>query len=387
MLLGVPKEQYPGEARVAIVPADVPALLKAGLTVHVEAGAGTAAGYPDAEYVAKGAAVTAERAGLFGEADILARVRAAGADPAAEQADLPLLRKGQYLIAFTDPLGAPEAHARLAERGVSTLAMELIPRISRAQSMDALSSMATIAGYKAVLLAAETLPRIFPMLMTAAGTIAPARVFVLGVGVAGLQALATAKRLGAITEAYDVRPAVKDQVESVGAKFVELALETGAAEDKGGYAKAQGEEFYRRQRELLTTVVARNDVVITTAAIPGKRSPVLVTAEMVAGMKPGAVIIDLAAERGGNCELTQADEAVRSGGVTILGPTNLPSTAAGHASQLYSRNVTNLLRHMVKEGQLTLDLADEIVKETLATHGGEVVHPRVRDLLGAPLSR
>jgi len=382
MLLGVPKERYPGETRVALIPADLPALLKAGLTIAVEAGAGDAAGYPDAEYQAKGASIVGDRAKLFADADILARVRAGGADPDGEQADLALMRKGQYLIAFVEPLGAPEAAARLAGSGVSTLAMELIPRISRAQSMDALSSMATIAGYKAVLLAANTLPRIFPMLMTAAGTIAPARLFVIGVGVAGLQALATAKRLGAITEAYDVRPAVKDQVESVGAKFVELPLETAGSEDKGGYAKAQGEEFYRRQQELMATVVARNDVVITTAAIPGKRSPILVTAAMVQGMKPGSVIIDMAAERGGNCELTRANEQVRVNGVTILGPTNLPATAPGHASQLYSRNVTNLLRLMVKEGQIALNLDDEIIRETLVTHAGEVTNGRVRDLMG-----
>ncbi len=383
MLVGVPKERYPGERRVALVPADVAALVKVGLQVAVEAGAGSESGYPDAEYQAKGATLVATRRELFAKADILAQVRAGGADPDGETADRELLRKGQYLIAFIEPLWAPAAAARLAERGVSTLAMELIPRISRAQSMDALSSQATITGYKAVLLAAETLPRIFPMLMTAAGTIAPARAFVIGVGVAGLQALSTAKRLGAITEAYDVRPAVKDQVESVGAKFVELPLETSAAEDKGGYAKAQGEAFYKRQQELMAAVIARNDVVITTAAIPGKRSPVLVTAAMVQGMKPGAVIIDLAAERGGNCELTRPNEVVQSGGVTILGPTNLPATAPGHASQLYSRNVTNLLRHIVKEGTVTLDLTDEIVKETLVTHGGEITNQRVRDLLGA----
>ena len=381
MLVGVPKERFQDERRVALVPADVPALVKAGLQVTVEAGAGTEAGYPDAEYQAKGATIAASRRELFGKADILTCVRAGGADPDGEAADLELLRKGQYLIAFIEPLWAPASAARLAERGVSALAMELIPRISRAQSMDALSSQATIAGYKAVLLAAETLPRIFPMLMTAAGTIAPARAFVIGVGVAGLQALSTAKRLGAITEAYDVRPAVKDQVESVGAKFVELPLETSAAEDKGGYAKAQGEEFYKRQQELMASVIARNDVVITTAAIPGKRSPVLVTAAMVKGMKPGAVIIDMAAERGGNCELTRPNEVVQTGGVTILGPTNLAGTAPGHASQLYSRNVTNLLRHMVKEGALKLDLEDEIVKDTLVTHGGAITNQRVRDLL------
>jgi NAD(P) transhydrogenase subunit alpha len=383
MLIGVPKELYPGERRVALVPADLAALQKLGLRVAIETGAGESAGYPDAEYLAKGASVAGSRAELFKAADLLARVRAGGAEtPELAAKDGALMRPGQIVVGFVEPLGDPAATARLADLGVTAFAMELVPRISRAQSMDALSSQATIAGYKAVLLAAETLPRIFPMLMTAAGTIAPARAFVIGAGVAGLQALSTAKRLGAITEAYDVRPAVKDQVESVGAKFVELPLETGAAEDKGGYAKAQDETFYRRQRELMAAVVARNDIVITTAAIPGKRSPVLVTAEMVAGMKPGAVIVDLAAERGGNCELTRADQTVVSNGVTILGPTNLPATAPGHASQLYSRNVTNLLKLFVKDGAAQLDTDDEIVRESMVTRGGEIVHARVRELTG-----
>lgn len=384
MLIGVPKELYPGERRVALVPADLAALQKSGLRVAIEAGAGESAGYPDAEYLAKGATVAGSRAELFKAADLLARIRAGGAEtPELAAQDGALMRPGQIVIGFVEPLGDPAATARLADLGVTAFAMELVPRISRAQSMDALSSQATIAGYKAVLLAAETLPRIFPMLMTAAGTIAPTRAFVIGAGVAGLQALSTAKRLGAITEAYDVRPAVKDQVESVGAKFVELPLETAASEDKGGYAKAQDESFYRRQRELMAAVVARSDIVITTAAIPGKRSPVLITAEMVTGMKPGAVIVDLAAERGGNCELTRANETVHTHGVTILGPTNLPATAPGHASQLYSRNVTNLLKLLVKDGAAQLDTDDEIIRESMVTRGGEVVHARVRELTGA----
>lgn len=381
MTVGVPKETFPGEQRVALVPADVPALVKAGLAVLVEQGAGEPAGYLDAAFVEKGASIVPGRADLFAAADIVTQVRAGGANPDLAGDDLALMRPGQHLIAFLEPLWDPQSAAKIAERGVAAFSMELIPRISRAQSMDALSSQATIAGYKAVVLAANVMPRIFPMLMTAAGTIAPARCFVIGVGVAGLQALSTAKRLGAITEAYDVRPAVKDQVESVGAKFVELPLETTSAEDKGGYAKALGEEFYRRQQELMAAVVARNDIVITTAAIPGKRSPLLVTAEMVQGMKPGSVLIDLAAERGGNCALTKANETVLTNGVTILGPTNLPSTVPGHASQLYSRNVVTFLRSMVKDGTLQPDMNDEIVKETLVTQGGEVVLPRIRDLL------
>ncbi|HSG06505.1 MAG TPA: NAD(P) transhydrogenase subunit alpha, partial [Nitrospiria bacterium] len=272
----------------------------------------------------------------------------------------------------------------LAQKGVASFSMELVPRITRAQVMDALSSMATVAGYKAVLMAAEALPRMFPMLMTAAGTVSPARVFIMGVGVAGLQAIATAHRLGAVVQAYDIRPAVKDQVLSVGGKFVELPLETGEAEAKGGYAKAMDENFYKKQRELMTKVVADSDIVITTAAVPGKKAPVLVTADMVKGMAPGSVIIDLAAERGGNCELTEAGKTVEKHGVTIMGPENVPSTVPYHASQMYSKNITNLLLHLVKEGKFEFNMEDEITRETLLTRGGEVVHPQVRELLGLP---
>lgn len=386
MKVGVPKETFPGEKRVALIPADLPMLAKVGIEVVIESGAGEAGGFLDSEYREKGAQVVGTREEVFAQADLIAQVRAAGANPGGAAADLQLMRAGQALIGFLEPLWDPQAMTEVAERGVTAFSVELMPRISRAQSMDALSSMATIAGYKAVLLGASTLPKMLPMMMTAAGTIRPARVFVIGAGVAGLQALATAKRLGATTEAYDVRPVVKDQVESVGAKFVELPLETGDAEDKGGYAKAKDESFYRRQQELMAEVVARNDIVITTAAIPGKKSPVLVTAAMVRGMKPASVIVDLAAERGGNCELTRADETVVEHGVTILGPTNLPSTVPHHASQLYSRNVTTFLRHLVKNGELQLDLEDEITRDTLVTNNGEVVNPRVRDLLGVASS-
>lgn len=381
MIVGVPAEIFLGEQRVALIPGDIPALTRLGLEVLVETGAGARAGFPDAQYVERGAKLSPSRAALFAAADILLQVRAAGAAPAQAEGDLALLRPGQALLAFLDPLWKPRQIAALAEHGVSALALELVPRISRAQSMDALSSMATLSGYKAALLAAMHLPRIFPMLMTAAGTITPARVFVIGAGVAGLQACAHAKRMGARVEAYDVRAAVKEQVESVGARFVELPLETGASEDKGGYATAQGEEFYRRQRQLMGEVVARNDVVITTAAIPGKRSPVLVTREMVAGMQPGSVIIDLAAEHGGNCELTRADEVVVEYGVTILGPTNLPATVPNHASQLYSRNLVNLLKLAVKDGRLALDTDDEVIRESLVAHAGAVTNARLRDLL------
>jgi len=297
--------------------------------------------------------------------------------------DTARLRSGQAVIGFSEPLTAHQATEEVASRGASLFSMELIPRITRAQSMDALSSMASIAGYKAVLLAASELPRMFPMMNTAAGTIAPARVFVIGAGVAGLQAIASARRLGARLEAYDVRPAVREQVESLGARFVELPLETTASEDKGGYAKAQDETFYRRQRELMAKTVAASDVVITTAAVPGKKSPVLVTADAVAGMAPGSVIIDLAAERGGNCELTKADEIVHAHGVTILGPTNLPATVPYHASQMYAKNITTFLAHLVKDGAVRIDQSDEITRETLVTHGGVVVNPRIRELVKA----
>jgi len=373
MKIGIPKETYPGEHRVALIPAAVPPLVKAGHGVLVEPGAGAAAGFPDREYADKGATVVGSRADVFSGADVVLQVRAGGSNPAAGAADYPLMRPGQAIIAFLDPLTTREATEALARTGVSAFSMELMPRITRAQSMDALSSMATIAGYKAVLMAAMELPRMFPMMMTAAGTIAPAHVFVVGAGVAGLQAIASARKLGAKVEAYDVRPAVKEQIHSLGAKFVELPLEAGDAEDKGGYAKAQDESFYRRQREMMTKVVAASDVVITTAAIPGKKAPVLVTADMVGGMAPGSVIVDLAAERGGNCELTRADERVVEHGVTILGPTNLAATVPYHASQMYSKNITTFLGHLIKDGAIRTGTDDEIVRETLVAHGGRVV--------------
>ena len=384
MKIGVPAEKFPGERRVALVPATIPALKKAGLDVLVEAGAGERAGFTDGAYQEKGAQLVATRADLFAGADVVLQVRLAGAAGDSGNTDLALLRTGQIVIGMADPLGAPEGVRALAARGVTGFALELIPRITRAQSMDVLSSMATVAGYKAVLVAADTLPRMFPLLTTAAGTITPAHVFIVGVGVAGLQAISTARRLGAVVEAYDVRPAVKEQVQSVGAKFVELPLDTAQAEDKGGYAKAQDESFYQRQREMMKKVVAANDVVITTAVIPGKKAPILVTAEMVRGMAPGSVVVDLAAERGGNCELTRADQVVVEQGVTILGPTNLPSTVPYHASQMYAKNITTFLLHLVKEGNVKIDPADEITRDTLITERGEVVNQRIRQALGLP---
>ena len=380
MIVAVPRESHPGERRVALVPASVPQLVKAGLEVLVETGAGQSAGYTDQQYTDKGAKIAQSRQEVFA-ADILFQVRAAGASPETGTADFELYRKGQTVVATCDPLGTPKAAQELAARGVTLFALELLPRITRAQSMDILSSMATVAGYKAVLLAAETLPKMFPMLMTAAGTLSPAKVFIVGVGVAGLQAIATAKRLGAVVSAYDVRPAVKEQVLSLGAKFVEMELETSSAEDKGGYAQAMGEEFYKKQREMMARVVAEHDVVITTAAIPGKKSPILVTKEMVAGMMHGSVIVDLAAERGGNCELTKADETVVEHGVTIVGPTNLPSTAPYHASQMYAKNLCTFLLSMFKEGKLEFNMEDEVVRDTMIARDGEVVNSRVADLL------
>ncbi len=376
MRVGIPREIWPGETRVAVIPAGAAALKKAGLDVVVEQGAGASAGFPDSAYSQQGAQAV-DRESLFATSDIVLTVRAT-----------PLpgpLRKGQSVIGFADPLGSPDVIHEYAATGATLLSMELMPRITRAQSMDALSSMATIAGYKGVLMAANTAPRIFPMLMTAAGTLSAARVFIVGAGVAGLQAIATARRLGARVEAYDVRPAVKEQVQSLGAKFVELPIESVDAEDKGGYAKAQDESFYRRQREMMLKIVAASDVVITTALVPGQRAPILLTREMVEAMAPGSVVVDLAAERGGNCELTRPDEMVVHQDVAIVGPSNLPALVPYHASQMYSKNIIAFLAHLLgktgaQETTLPIDTADEITRETLLTRGGEVVHPRVRGL-------
>ena len=385
MLIGVPKESFPGEQRVALIPASIALLAKVKAEVVVESGAGHAAGFPDAAYQEKGARIVPQRADLFDSSDLIVQVRGLGANPEAGRADLPLLRPGQLLIAFFDPLGAPLTVQPLAQRGVTALSMEMMPRITRAQSMDALSSMATVAGYKAVLLAAQASSHMFPMLMTAAGTVAPARVLVIGAGVSGLQAIATAHRLGAVVTAYDVRPAVKEQVQSLGAKFLELPLETAGAEDQGGYAKAMGEAFYARQREMMAKAVAEQNVVICTATVPGKRAPLLVTEEMVKRMAPGSIIVDLAAEGGGNCALTQPNRTINASGVTIMGPVNLAATIPYHASQMYAKNITAFILHLInKEGALQLKPDDEIVAGTLLTRNGEIVHPRVRELLGLP---
>jgi len=384
MIVGVPKESFPGERRVALVPMVVPSLTKAGWEVVVEAGAGVEAGYPDEGYIEKGARLLPSRAEVFKAADVVIQVLCYGSNDQTGQADLPFLDRDHCLVGFLRPLGSFETLQQLAATGVTAFAVELMPRITRAQSMDALSSMATICGYKAVLLAADRLPRMFPMLTTAAGTITPARVFVIGAGVAGLQAISTARRLGAVASAYDMRPAAKEQVQSLGGRFVELPVEAADAEDSRGYARAQNETFYQRQRDLLGRVVEESDVVITAAVIPGKKPPVLVTSKMVQSMAPGSVIVDLAAERGGNCELTRAGELVVEYRVTIIGTINLASSVPYHSSQMYARNLTAFLLHLVKEGKLQLNLDDEILQETLVTREGEVVNPRVREFHGLP---
>ena len=382
MKVAVLKETFPGERRVALVPAALPALTKAGLEILVESGAGAAAGFADDEYRATGATIVTRDEAFT--ADCVLGVRTCGACGEAWSADRERLRPGQIVVGMCDPLSSASVCRETADRGVTLFSLELVPRITRAQSMDVLSSQANIAGYRAVLLAANALPRILPMMTTAAGTLTPAKVLVLGAGVAGLQAIATAKRLGAQVSAYDVRPAVKEQVQSLGAKFVELPLETGTSETAGGYAKAMGDEFYAKQRELLGKVVAESDVVICTALIPGQKAPVLVTREMVARMKSGSVIVDMAAERGGNCEGSAPDATVVVDGVTILGPTNLPAEVPFHTSQLYARNVATFLTHLVKSGLPEVSLADEICRDTLVARGGQLVHPKVRERAGLP---
>jgi NAD(P) transhydrogenase subunit alpha len=373
--VAIPKERAQDERRVALVPDTAAKLIAVGLEVSVEEGAGGAAFVTDEAYEKVGVKVVKGEAALLKDAEVVLKVQA----PAASEVDL--LEKGAVLISFLQPATQGDIVKALAKRGVTAFSLELVPRISRAQSMDALSSQASAAGYKAVLMAAARLSKFFPMMMTAAGTVAPARVLVMGAGVAGLQAIATARRLGAVVSAYDVRPAVKEEVHSLGATFIELPLET--QEGEGGYAREQSEEFLKKQRELIGEHVAKSDVVITTAAIPGRKAPLLVTADMVKGMRPGSVIVDLAAETGGNVELTRVGEDVEVGGVTIIGTRNVPSTMPLHASQLYARNVANLLLHLVKDGAINLDFDDEITKGSCITHGGEIVNERAKQMAGA----
>lgn len=384
VIIGVPKESYPGERRVALVPSVVPNLKKAGLDVVVEAGAGVEAGYPDEQYAGKGATVVPDRSSVFAKAEIITQVLCYGSNDITGKADVKLLRRGQILVGFLRPLGSVQALSEIAATGAMSFAVELMPRTTRAQSMDALSSMATICGYKAVLIAADWLPKIFPMLTTAAGTITPAKVLVIGAGVAGLQAIATARRLGAVVSAYDMRPASKEQVQSLGGKFVELPIEAKDAQDARGYGRAQDESFYQRQRELLGRVVAESDVVITTAVVPGKKAPVLIMKDMVTAMAPGSVIFDLASERGGNCELTRTGQTIVEHGVTIIGAINLASGVPQHASFMYARNLTAFLVHLVKDGKVQLNLDDEITRETLLTRDGEIASNRVREFFSLP---
>jgi NAD(P) transhydrogenase subunit alpha len=364
MIVGVPRESLENERRVALVPEVVDKLRKAGLEVHVQVSAGQAAGFMDADYTTAGATMQPD---ILGAADVVLKVQP------PSQAEVAAMKPGAVLISFLQPFSNKSGLEALAGRGISAFALENMPRITRAQSMDALSAMSNIAGYKAVLLAAARLPRFFPLLMTAAGTILPARACIVGAGVAGLQAIGTARRLGAVVEAYDTRPAVKEQVQSLGAKFVELALDAGAAEDKAGYAKAQSEEFYERQRQLLGQWLATADVVITTALVPGQKAPLLITEEAVLGMRPGSVIVDLAAEQGGNCAVTQAGQDVVRNGVLVLGPVNLPSSLPYHASQMYARVVANYLLHLWRDGAMRLDLDDELTRGPLVTHQGKVL--------------
>jgi len=374
MIVGVPTEKFPGERRVALVPELVPKLTKAGLEVLVQSGAGAAAGFSDRSYLERGARLEPE---IFQRADILLKVQPPTAD------EIGRMKEGSTLIGFLQPYTSTAEIRTLAARRVTAFSMELMPRITRAQPMDALSAMSTISGYKAVLLAASRLPKLFPLLMTAAGTITPARVLIIGAGVAGLQAIGTAKRLGAVVEAYDTRPAVKEQVESLGARFVELGLDTEDTEDKIGYARAQSEEFYTQQRQMMSRYVTGADVVITTALVPGRRAPVLITEEMVQGMRAGSVIVDLAAEQGGNCALTEPGQEVVRHGVAIVGLTNLPSTVPLHASQMYARTVTNFLMHLLQDGRVHLDLNDELTRGPLVVHQGEILHAAVKARLSA----
>jgi H+-translocating NAD(P) transhydrogenase subunit alpha len=377
--VGVPAEAGADELRVALTPAAVGSLEKAGLSAVIESGAGMAAGYPDSAYAERGATV-GRRDDAFA-ADLVAMVRVAAGDPASP--DLQRLRPGQIVVGMAAPLAAPDLAEAVAATGVTLFSLELLPRTTRAQPMDVLSSQASVAGYKAVLLAAGALPKMFPMMTTAAGTLAPARVFVVGAGVAGLAAIAAARRLGAVVEAYDVRPAVKEEVQSLGARFVEIELETGQdGSGSGAYAARMTEETLRKQRELMTRVVAASDVVITTAQVQGARAPVLVTVDMVAGMAPGSVIVDLAAAQGGNCELSRAGETVEVGGVRIVGPRDLAATVPHHASQLYGKNLANFIQLLVDGGRLSPPADDDIVRETTVAAGGSVVHPRVLEALG-----
>ena len=385
MIVSAIKENFPGERMVALTPAAAAGLVKLGLEVHIQPGAGVAAGFTDAAYEKAGVHLSVDRTELLKQADILVQVHALGSHPEVQGPDLAAVKRGIHIIAFADPLTDKPAMQLLSQCGATLLAMELVPRITRAQSMDALSSMASLAGYKAVLIAAEKLGKIFPMMITAAGTITPAQVFVIGAGVAGLQAIATARRLGGQVSAFDVRPAVKEQVQSLGARFIELPMQAAEAQTPAGYARQQTAEEQQRQRELMAHSVSEADIVISTAAVPGKKAPVLISEDMVAAMEAGSIIVDLAAVRGGNCALTRGDEIVTYHDVTILGPTNLTATLPIHASQMYANNIANVLKHLIKNGQCQLDMQDQITREMLVMRDGVIINQRVRELLELPV--
>jgi NAD(P) transhydrogenase subunit alpha len=384
VIIAVTRELVTGEKRVALCPDNAQSLIDAGATLWIQENAGVEAGFSDEDYHSAGAKIISDRDEIFAGADIILQVQSFGSNTENAEQDLKRLKSNQLVIGMMDPLAQPQAAIQVAKTGATAIALEMVPRISRAQSMDVLSSMATLAGYRSVLLGAEVAPRILPMLMTAAGTLQPARVLIMGVGVAGLQACATAKRLGAVVEAYDVRPAAREQIISVGATPVELDLPTESSEGAGGYAKEQTEEFLELQRKLMTEVVARQDIIITTAAVPGAKSPILVTEDMLKAMKTGSVVVDLAAERGGNCELTKMGQTVVAHGVTVLGPENLASDIACHASQMYGKNIQTLLELILQEGKVNLDFDDEIIAGTVVAHAGEVPHPYMRKLLDLP---
>ena len=380
MLVGVPRETFPGESRVALTPPVLPALTKAGLDVIVESGAGVAAGFTDDAYVAHGARI-GSRDEVFA-ADVVAQVRTCGANLEKGREDVERMHPDQAIVGMADCLVCPVGVSQAAKAKILAFALDFMPRISRAQSMDVISSQMTVVGYKAVLMAADRLPKMFPMLTTAAGTVPPAQVFIVGAGVAGLQAIATARRLGAVVQGYDVRPAAQEDIESLGARAVLLPLDPGDAQDQSGYARELGEAFYRRQQDFMAQVVQGVDVVITTALIPGKKAPMLINAEAVAGMQSGSVIVDCAADRGGNCELTRANHRVLTENhVTILGPTNLAAHVPYEASLMYSKNMTSFLLHLVQEGRVDPDRDDEIIRGTLVARGGEVIHKRVVECL------
>jgi NAD(P) transhydrogenase subunit alpha len=384
VIIAVTRELVTGEKRVALCPDNAQSLIDAGATLWVEENAGADAGFSNDNYQTVGAKIISDRDEIFSGADIILQVQSFGSNTENSEQDLKRLKPKQIIIGMMDPLAQPQAASQVAKTGATAIALEMVPRISRAQSMDVLSSMATLAGYRSVLLGAEAAPRILPMLMTAAGTLQPARVLIMGVGVAGLQACATAKRLGAVVEAYDVRPAAREQIISVGATPVELDLPTDSSEGAGGYAKEQTEEFLELQRKLMTEVVARQDIIITTAAVPGAKSPILVTEDMLIAMKTGSVVVDLAAERGGNCALTKTGQTIVAHGVIVVGPENLASDVACHASQMYGKNIQTLLELILQEGKVNLDFNDEIIAGTIVAHDGDVPHPYMRKLLDLP---